>query len=198
MRGEAKFDVKLLGIILAAAGTICGATAAEDGNTQSLPPLPPRIVTTDGKTFESVRLVRAEPDGLVIQFAPAARGLGLAKIRFQSLPEDLRQQYGFSADRAKAFEAEQAQTLAQWRSPRPQQESAVRPAASEQNEAEQPAPPAPAPALLDSGRYQVATTIAGAVIIDKRTGQSWLADLHSTITPQDLSAFLQRKDTADR
>jgi hypothetical protein len=67
-KGEVKSDVNRLAIVLTAtAVSIAGATAAEPGQSQSLPALPRRILTTDGKTYDSVRLLRAEPDGLVIE-----------------------------------------------------------------------------------------------------------------------------------
>jgi hypothetical protein len=183
-------------IALASIATIVSGTAAESGQGQNLPPLPQKLVTTDGKTYDYVKLLRTDPDGVVIEYALAGRGVGMAKIRFRNLPESLQQQYGFDADRAKTFEADQAQALAQWRAQRLEQENAARQAARPEAQANEATQPATGPAMLDSGRFEVAPTIAGAVVLDKQTGEAWLVDLHSTITPQDLTPFLQRKDTA--
>ncbi len=53
-------------------------------------------------------------------------------------------------------------------------------------------PPTPTPNTF--GRYQVAGGAAQFVILDTQTGQSWLGDFHSTLTPPAPSdIFFQPK-----
>ena len=96
--------------------------------------LPDRITTLDGKTYEKVILDKVEPDGFVVLFSPVEGGSGTAKLKFRNLPVELRQRYGYDADRAAAYEAAQARGEAVWRA-----EHAVRMEQREAARAEQAA-----------------------------------------------------------
>jgi hypothetical protein len=86
------------------------ATQRPDGAA----PLPDRITTLDGKSYEKVVLDRVEPDGLLVLFAPSGGGLGAAKLKFRNLPTELRERYGYDAARAADYEGAQARGEAVW------------------------------------------------------------------------------------
>ena len=77
--------------------------------------LPDRITTLDGKTYEKVILDKVEPDGFMVLFSPVEGGSGTAKLKFRNLPVELRERYGYDADRAADYEAAQARGEAVWR-----------------------------------------------------------------------------------
>jgi len=69
-----------------------------------------------------------------VLFSPVEGGSGTAKLKFRNLPVELRQRYGYDADRAAAYEAAQARGEAVWRA-----EHAVRMEQREAARAEQAA-----------------------------------------------------------
>jgi hypothetical protein len=97
--------------ILGAGLMLCWIAAAQD-NTSA----PQQITTTDGRTYQNVTLQRVDPDGLLVSYAPQPFGFGVAKLKFRDLPDSLREQYKYDADRANNFEQQQAQANAQWQS----------------------------------------------------------------------------------
>lgn len=74
--------------------------------------LPSKITTTDGKVYNAVRLLKVEPDGLLIEYQPGAGGLGLTTLKFTKLPESLQEQFGYDPDKAAAFEQAKAEANA--------------------------------------------------------------------------------------
>jgi hypothetical protein len=70
------------------------------------------IKTLDGQTYKAVRVSRVEPDGLVVEFAPPHGGIGIGKIQFVNLPADVQLRYGYDAQKAAAYQAEQLKGLA--------------------------------------------------------------------------------------
>jgi hypothetical protein len=70
-------------------------------------PSPGQITTRAGKTYHNVEVIRADPDGIVIQYRPNDGGLGLAKLKFGNLPDELRNQYDYDPEHAAAFEEAQ-------------------------------------------------------------------------------------------
>lgn len=74
--------------------------------------LPSKIITTDGKAFNAVRLLKVEPDGLLVEYRPDTGGTGLAKLKFAKLPESLQKQFGYDPVQASAFERAQAHAMA--------------------------------------------------------------------------------------
>jgi hypothetical protein len=155
--------------------------------------IPDAIITLQGKSYPSARLVRAEPDGITVQYTPQAGGVGLAKLKFRNLPEKIRQDFKYDEAAASEFERSRANALAEWRnslSTRPAVEEDSQSPEIVQNEAsatrvgEQPFP---------VGRFRAEGTIRGAMIIDTITGEAWMADLHSTLGYYDYTPFLQPK-----
>jgi hypothetical protein len=77
------------------------------GPAQPTNSLPAKITTTDGVTYNAPKLTRVEPDGLLVEFQPAAGGTGLAKIKFAKLPAALQKQFGYDPGKAAAFEKQE-------------------------------------------------------------------------------------------
>jgi hypothetical protein len=70
--------------------------------------LPPKIITTDGVTYNAPKLLSIQPDGLLVEFQPAVGGAGLAKLKFAKLPESLQKQFGYDSKKAADYEREQS------------------------------------------------------------------------------------------
>jgi|ERR1051325_2618205 hypothetical protein len=85
------------------------------GSFVSAETTPTQITTSDGRTYNHASVLRAEPDGIVISFQPEPAGIGMAKLKYRNLPDSLRSQYSYDADKASAFETQQAQAAAQQR-----------------------------------------------------------------------------------
>jgi S1-C subfamily serine protease len=68
------------------------------------------IVTRDGKTYKNVEVKRVAPDGLLISYAPDTGGIGISKLKFTDLPDDLQRRYGFNSTNAVAFEKAERQS----------------------------------------------------------------------------------------
>ena len=76
---------------------------------------PNEITTRDGTTYRGVTVQKVDPDGLVIEYMPAGGGIGVAKLKYENLPDDLQNQYRYNPDKAAAYEAQQARGMAEWR-----------------------------------------------------------------------------------
>ncbi len=90
-------------------------------STLAQPPASPtvsgsgEIVTRAGETYKNVRIQRVAPDGLVIAYTPATGGIGISKIKFEDLPDDLQERYGYNPTNAAAFEKVQKQAVGRMR-----------------------------------------------------------------------------------
>ena len=73
------------------------------------------IITRKGVAYKGVVVQKIAPDGLVIAYSQTNGGLGIAKLKFKDLPDDLQQQFGYNSTNAAAFETEQKQAEGQWR-----------------------------------------------------------------------------------
>ncbi|HUA66535.1 MAG TPA: hypothetical protein VME24_11855 [Alphaproteobacteria bacterium] len=73
--------------------------------------LPPGIITTDGQTYNAVKLLRVLPDGLLVQFQPDSGGMGLARLRFVKLSPALQQQFGYDPEKASDYERGEKQVM---------------------------------------------------------------------------------------
>jgi hypothetical protein len=171
-----------LGLAMAMGLGIQRATAASK-NVQ----LPQTITTVQGKTFNHPQFVGAEPDGITIEYKPQAGGIGMTKIKFQNLPESLRQQFNYNEQAAEEFAAARTKMLADWqeRTPRePQRQDNVEESQASVGNS------------YPVGRFYAAGTIRGVIIVDTITGEAWMADLHSTLQAagaEDYSRFLRPK-----
>ena len=77
--------------------------------------------TLDGQEFKNVRVRRIDPDGLSV-----FHSRGAAKIPFLQLPEDIRFQFGFDAEKAKEYAAARAARRKRYEESRPARELAQR------------------------------------------------------------------------
>jgi TPR repeat protein len=66
------------------------------------------IRTTDGVTYKSVRILKVEPDALLVEHSLQGRGIGMARLKFENLTSDLQQRYGYDIGKATAYRSEQA------------------------------------------------------------------------------------------
>jgi S1-C subfamily serine protease len=62
------------------------------------------IITRTGDVYKNVTVQKVAPDGLVVAYTPAAGGIGISKIKFQDLSEELQQRYGYNPTNAATFE----------------------------------------------------------------------------------------------
>ncbi len=74
--------------------------------------LPASIATVDGKLYAAPKILRAMPDGLLIQYRMNSGGTGMTKVGFQNLPESIQRQFGFDPNRAAAFRRDEARAIA--------------------------------------------------------------------------------------
>lgn len=88
--------------------TNAGMASLVATNSNSRAPAPTEITTLDGTTYKSVRILKVEPDGLMIEHAPKTGGIGLGKIKFVNLPVELQLKYGYDAQKAAEYQATQA------------------------------------------------------------------------------------------
>jgi len=72
-------------------------------------------VVSDGEVYDGAKLLRIEPDGLVIEYSPPARGTGMAKLKFTRLPESLQKQFSYDPQEGSDFEKRQALAMAAMR-----------------------------------------------------------------------------------
>jgi hypothetical protein len=70
--------------------------------------LPASITTTDGDTYDHVSLIRTEPDGYLVNYAPSPGAVGVAKIKFARLSPAMQSEAGYNPAQARNFEAQVA------------------------------------------------------------------------------------------
>lgn len=84
---------------------IIAGNADAGANTLSVTGLPKTVRTSDGRIFHNVKLVRSEPDGLLILYrGPASKGM--AKLEFTDLPEDIRRLFNYDMNKAEEFKSD--------------------------------------------------------------------------------------------
>jgi len=70
------------------------------------------ITTRNGKIYTNAVIQRADPDGVVIEYIPQPGSVGIAKLKFANLPDELRKQYNYNPTDAAIFEQNQAAGIA--------------------------------------------------------------------------------------
>ena len=73
------------------------------------------IVTREGTTYKNVQVNSIAPDGLLISYTPDAGGVGISKLKFEDLPNDLQRRYGYNRTNAVAFEKAELKSTGQLR-----------------------------------------------------------------------------------
>jgi hypothetical protein len=80
-------------------------TPAPAATKSSSPPVKAKptieIATISGAIYENVHVEKVEPDGIIVSYTPARGGMGMTKIDFTDLSDELRQRY----EKKKAFQA---------------------------------------------------------------------------------------------
>jgi hypothetical protein len=70
------------------------------------------ITTRDGTTYTNAVIQRADPDGIVIEYALRPGSLGIAKLKFANLPDELQKRYNYNPTDARIFEENHAAGIA--------------------------------------------------------------------------------------
>ena len=70
------------------------------------------ITTRNGITYSNAVIQRADPDGVVIEYTPRPGSVGMAKLKFANLPDELQKRFNYSATDATTFEQNQAAGIA--------------------------------------------------------------------------------------
>jgi hypothetical protein len=70
------------------------------------------ITTRDGTTYTNAAIQRTDPDGIVIEYALRPGSLGIAKLKFANLPDELQKRYNYNPADARIFEQNQAAGIA--------------------------------------------------------------------------------------
>jgi len=70
------------------------------------------VTTRNGITYTNAVIQRADPDGVVVEYAPQPGSVGIAKLKFANLPDELRKRYNYNATDAVTFEQNQAAGIA--------------------------------------------------------------------------------------
>lgn len=91
------------------------ATSPVATNHSSLASNSTEITTLDGTTYKAVRILKVDPDGLMIEYAPPTGGLGLRKVKFANLPAELQSKYGYDAEKSAEYQKAQAEGEARLR-----------------------------------------------------------------------------------
>lgn len=66
------------------------------------------LYTMDGVAYKNITSLRADPDGVLIEYNLPSGGLGISKVKFTRLTPEHQQRYGYDAAKAKDFEAKVA------------------------------------------------------------------------------------------
>ena len=65
------------------------------------------IVTLSGQTYQNSKVIKVEPDGITIKYAPNGVGISEIKLTFDELPANIQQMYGYNPQVAAAYINEQ-------------------------------------------------------------------------------------------
>jgi S1-C subfamily serine protease len=76
------------------------------------------IITREGVAYKGVMVQKVVPDGLVIAYSVADGGIGIAKLNFKELSDDLQQQFGYNPTNAATFETNKKQAEGEWQAQR--------------------------------------------------------------------------------
>src|SRR6187397_3061588 len=70
------------------------------------------ITARDGVTYTNAVIQRADPNGIVIEYTPRPGSVGIAKLKFANLPDELQRRYNYNATDAQIFEQNHAAGVA--------------------------------------------------------------------------------------
>jgi hypothetical protein len=66
------------------------------------------LFTMDGVAYKNITSLRADPNGVLIEYNLPGGGLGISKVKFTRLTPEQQQRFGYDAAKAKDFEAKVA------------------------------------------------------------------------------------------
>ena len=134
------------------------------------------VTLASGTVLKQAVVLKSEPDGLRLEHAH-----GVAKVKFEELPEALRQQYGFDPARAEAFRTEASRRAAdEAAAERRRAAASVMEKEASQQEADVQRGREAFYSLLDAGGYnfaQVDKAMRDSIAILKEAGREDLAAL---------------------
>jgi hypothetical protein len=84
-------------------------------NNAAPAPAANEIVTRIGATYEGVEILKVEPNGLTMGYTPQGGGIGIIKIPFDELSDDLQKKYGYNFQKASEYQVEQQKAAGWWR-----------------------------------------------------------------------------------
>jgi hypothetical protein len=67
-----------------------------------------RLKTRDGRVFICAKVDQTDPDGISVSYQPEGGGIGIAKLKFRNLPDDIQKAYGYNPQAETAFNIQQA------------------------------------------------------------------------------------------
>jgi TPR repeat protein len=70
------------------------------------------IVTRKGRIYDHVEILWKSPTALMVKYLSLSGSVGVAELRFEDLPEDIQQRYGYNREAATAYEAKRQQAIA--------------------------------------------------------------------------------------
>jgi hypothetical protein len=92
-------------LIVVGVVTLCTALGAAETDS---------IATRNGITYTNAIIQRVDPDGVVIEYIPQPGSIGIAKLKFANLSDELRKRYNYNPTDAVTFEQNQAAGIARW------------------------------------------------------------------------------------
>ena len=84
-------------------------------NNAASAPAANEIVTRIGATYEGVEILKVEPNGLTMGYTPQGGGIGIIKIPFDELSDDLQKKHGYNFQKASEYQVEQQKAAGWWR-----------------------------------------------------------------------------------
>lgn len=120
---------------------------------------PDTLTTTDGATYQGITKLRADPDGLYIEYTLPGNGLGSAKVKFSRLSRGVKKEYGYDRNAALEYEDNARQATLAY-----QAWAAQRDAVRQEAQADTVAFQVQA-ATLSTARYAMASAPAGQPLV---------------------------------
>jgi hypothetical protein len=116
--GKMKTTIAVIGLCVAITGHAPGQTNHVDSPSiiqQPIKKSADELVTKTGVVYKKFKIEKSDPSGLVISYAPDKGGIGIAKVPFNELSDELQQHYGYDRTNAAKFDLAQKQAMGQLR-----------------------------------------------------------------------------------
>ena len=73
-----------------------------------------QIVTRSGDVYKNVTIERHDASGITISYAMSGGGLGITKLPFENLPDNLQKKYNYNPQQAALYQAGEKQAAVDW------------------------------------------------------------------------------------